>query len=96
MALLDAVPASGGTGFIDLRQQPKPPQEPGADDPGARDQGAEGGAQREAGSNEDAVISSSQSEARQASERDASRHRRSSEFFLAQEAKKEEAGHREK
>ena len=88
VALLDAVPASGGTGFIDLRQQPKPPQEPGEGDPGAQDQGTETGAQREAGSNEDAVISSSQSEARQASERDAARDRRSSEFFLAQEAKR--------
>ena len=93
--LLDAVPASGGTGFIDLRQQPKPPQEPGDDETGpqARDEGAAG--PQEAGSNEDVVISSSQSKARQASERDAQRHRKSSEFFLAQEAKRRKAARTE-
>ena len=82
---------SGGTGFIDLRQQPKPPQEPGDDEAGpqARDEGEAG--PQEARSNEDAVISSSQSEARQASERDAQRDRKSSEFFLSQEAKRRKA-----
>ena len=38
MELLDATPAAGGTGFIDLRSQPKPPEEGFPEDVGQEDQ----------------------------------------------------------
>ncbi|CAE7413384.1 RE2, partial [Symbiodinium necroappetens] len=77
-SLVDAMPASGGSGFLDLRQAPRPPEEPERPNeteekpdeemPGLSEQGG-----------------STTSVERQASERDARRMRKSSEFFGAKE-----------
>ena len=82
-SLVDAMPASGGSGFLDLRQSPKPPEEaeqprgdgeqPDEEMPGTSDQGG-----------------STTSIERQASERDAQRMRKSSEFFSMKERERRE------
>ena len=105
LALLDLMLASGGTGFIDLRKSPVPPidEEPGDDvNQEARDDGAQMTPPTEGEVPElpqvppqqSTVSSTTQSEARAESERDARRARRSSEFFVSQEAKRRRRGSR--
>ena len=84
-SLVDAMPASGGSGFLDLRQAPKPPALHDED----REEGDRRGAEPELGDDDMRGPSdqggSSTSIERQASERDAGRMRKSSEFFTMKE-----------
>ena len=89
LELVDTVPVAGGTGFIDLRKAPLPElpdlpegdlQLPQGDDREDPEQLPDG---RERGSG-----SSRSLMAREESERDASRARKSSEFFVSQEKRR--------
>ena len=91
VVLLDAVPASGGSGFIDLRGAPKPPEAPSDGEEPGEELGAAG---RDAilDAPEPELSSQTLSDERAASERDARRARKSSEFFSAQEEKRRRRG----
>ena len=89
--LMDTIPASGGTGFIDLRRAPQPPTPNSEEEPGPPNEETnrnehEVTAEHQAGSS--GQSSSNVSRERAESERDARRAVRSSEFFVAQEAKR--------
>eukprot|EP00439_Symbiodinium_sp_Y106_P022669 s217_g2.t2 len=92
--LIDPAPASGGTGFIDLRKAPKPPDEPdelpGGE--GSQPLPEERSAQRKRDAEDLSSSSTSMARMRWESERDAKKARQSSEFFRSQERKRRPEG----
>ena len=96
--LMDTIPASGGTGFIDLRRAPQPPapnseEETRPPNEEMNQDKHEVNAEHLAGSS--GQSSSNISRERAESERDARRAVRSSEFFVAQEAKRRRRQHQQ-
>ena len=102
-SLVDPLPASGGTGFIDLRRAPKPPDTDEAAQPGAEherefeDRPPEPMEQDDLDAAREALrlkreagdlSSTSQEALRYESERDAKKARMSSQFFLRKEAER--------
>ena len=89
-SLMDPLPSSGGTGFIDLRKAPRPPAEPegesGPNNNREEEQDLERAREALRQKREAGDLSSTSAEAlRYESERDAKKARLSSEFFRSKE-----------
>ena len=100
MDLIDSMPASGGTGFIDLRDGPRPPEpvedleRPGPEEAAQDNDGDDLDRARQElrrGCESGDPSSTSSAAARVESERDAKKARRSSTFFRDQEQRRQAA-----